>query len=113
MLRSASHQQRLHQRGDPRDEKPDRRAGRQRRSDYLPGGSCTYAVKSYPTYLADEPEWALRAEKVSARMQDLTSFIVNKLGVVDVGASLQGRAVYHPSCSLTRKLGVKEEPLSC
>ena len=24
--------------GDPRDEKPDRRAGRQRRSDYLPGG---------------------------------------------------------------------------
>ena len=43
--------------------------------------------------------------KVSARMQDLTSFIVNKLGVVDVGANLQGRAVYHPSCSLTRKLG--------
>ena len=75
-------------------------------------GNCTYAVKSYPTYLADEPEWALRAEKVSARMQDLTSFIVNKLGVVDVGASLQGRAVYHPSCSLTRKLGVKEEPLT-
>ncbi|MEN5858960.1 (Fe-S)-binding protein, partial [Klebsiella pneumoniae] len=73
---------------------------------------CNSAVKSYPTYLADEPEWALRAEKVSARMQDLTSFIVNKLGVVDVGASLQGRAVYHPSCSLTRKLGVKEEPLT-
>lgn len=64
-----------------------------------PAGSCTYAVKSYPTYLADEPEWASRAEKVAARMQDLTSFIVNTLGVVDVGASLQGRAVYHPSCS--------------
>ncbi len=60
-----------------------------------PAGSCTYAVKSYPTYLADEPEWASRAAKVAARMQDLTSFIVNKLGVVDVGASLQGRAVYH------------------
>ena len=77
-----------------------------------PAGSCTYAVKSYPTYLADEPEWASRAEKVAARMQDLTSFIVNKLGVVDVGASLQGRAVYHPSCSLARKLGVKDEPLT-
>lgn len=46
-----------------------------------PAGSCTYAVKSYPTYLADEPEWASRAAKVAARMQDLTSFIVNKLGV--------------------------------
>ena len=94
-----------------------------------PAGSCTYAVKSYPTYLADEPEWASRAAKVAARMQDLTSFIVNKLGVVDVGASLQGRAVnklgvvdvgaslqgravYHPSCSLARKLGVKDEPLT-
>lgn len=77
-----------------------------------PAGSCTYAVKSYPMYLADEPEWASRAEKVAARMQDLTSFIVNKLGVVDVGASLQGRAVYHPSCSLARKLGVKDEPLT-
>ena len=32
--------------------------------------------------------------------------------MVDVGANLQGRAVYHPSCSLTRKLGVKEEPLT-
>lgn len=88
MLRSASHQQRIHQRGDPRDE--NLIAALEDNDDPIisPAGSCTYAVKSYPTYLADEPEWALRAEKVSARMQDLTSFIVNKLGVVDVGASL-------------------------
>ncbi len=77
-----------------------------------PAGSCTYAIKSYPGYLTDEPEWALRAEKVAARMHDLTSFIVNKLGVVDVGASLPGKAVYHPSCSLSRKLGVTQEPLT-
>lgn len=77
-----------------------------------PAGSCTYAIKSYPGYLADEPEWALRAEKVAARMHDLTSFIVNKLGVVDVGARLPGKGVYHPSCSLSRKLGVCEEPLT-
>ena len=44
-------------------------------------------------------------------MQDLTSFIVNKLGVVDVGASLQGEVII-PSCSLARKLGVKDEPLT-
>lgn len=77
-----------------------------------PAGSCTYAIKSYPGYLADEPEWALRAEKVAARMHDLTSFIVNKLRVVDVGARLPGKGVYHPSCSLARKLGVREEPLT-
>nr|WP_202428472.1 (Fe-S)-binding protein [Dickeya dianthicola] len=77
-----------------------------------PAGSCTYAIKSYATWLADEPEWAQRAENVAARMYDLTSFIVNTLGVVDVGARLPGKAVYHPSCSLFRKMGVKEEPLA-
>lgn len=76
-----------------------------------PAGSCTYAIKGYAKYLADEPEWALRAERVANRMFDLTSFIVKQLDIVDVGASLNGKAVYHPSCSLFRKMGVKEEPL--
>ncbi|HFO8540243.1 TPA: heterodisulfide reductase-related iron-sulfur binding cluster, partial [Escherichia coli] len=55
--------------------------------------------------------WAARAEKVAERLHDLTSFIVNHLGITDVGARLNGRAVYHPSCSLSRKLGVTREPL--
>ena len=80
-----------------------------------PAGSCTYTIKSYAHYfeefLPEEPEWAERAERVAARLHDLTSFIVNVLGVEDVGAHLEGRAVYHPSCSLSRKLGVKEEPV--
>ena len=77
-----------------------------------PAGSCTYAVKATRRIWRMNLEWALRAEKVAGRMQDLTSFIVNKLGVVDVGASLQGRAVYHPSCSPDPQTGVKEEPLT-
>ena len=76
-----------------------------------PAGSCTYAIKSYPKYLADEPEWAARAQKVTDRLQDLTTFIVKTLNTVDVGAKLSGKAVYHPSCSLTRKLGVIDEPI--
>ena len=70
------------------------------------------AIRHYPEYLVDEPEWALRAERVAGRMKDLTSFIVNTLGVTDVGARLSGTAVYHPSCSLFRKLGVVEEPVT-
>jgi L-lactate dehydrogenase complex protein LldE len=77
-----------------------------------PAGSCTYAIKGYPTYLADEPGWAARATQVANRLQDLTTFIVKTLGVVDVGARLEGKAVYHPSCSLTRKLGVIDEPIT-
>lgn len=77
-----------------------------------PAGSCVYAIKNYATYLKDEPEWAERAKKVSARFHDLTDFIVNHLGVTKVGAKLPGKAVYHPSCSLFRKLGVVNEPLA-
>lgn len=76
-----------------------------------PAGSCVYAITTYPEYLKDEPEWAERAKKVADRFYDLTDFIVNKLGVENVGAKLEGNAVYHPSCSLFRKLGVKEEPV--
>ena len=78
-----------------------------------PAGSCVYAVKNYPDYFTrtNEPEWAERAKKVAARFYDLTDFIVNKLGVTDIGAHLPGRAVYHPSCSLFRKLGIVNEPI--
>ncbi|ACS85038.1 (Fe-S)-binding protein [Musicola paradisiaca] len=77
-----------------------------------PAGSCTNAIRHYAHWLADEPDWAARADRVAARMYDLTSFIVNRLGIADVGARLPGKAVYHPSCSLFRKLGVRDEPLT-
>ncbi|MCW9733347.1 (Fe-S)-binding protein [Avibacterium sp. 20-15] len=79
-----------------------------------PAGSCVYAIKNYPEYFNrfGEVEWAERAQKVSDRFYDLTDFIVNKLGVTNVGARLTGKAVYHPSCSLSRKLGIVNEPLT-
>lgn len=77
-----------------------------------PAGSCAASIKRYPEYLADEPEWAKRAQHVADRLFELTQFIVNQLGTVNVGARLEGRAVYHPSCSLIRKLNVREEPLA-
>lgn len=76
-----------------------------------PAGSCVYAIKNYADYLQDEPEWKARAIKLANRFYDLTDFIVNKIGTVDVGAKLVGKAVYHPSCSLFRKLGIQDEPM--
>lgn len=77
-----------------------------------PAGSCVYAIKSYAHYLQNEPEWAKRAEAVANRFHDLTDFIVNQLNITDVGAKLEGKAVYHPSCSLFRKLGITSEPIA-
>ncbi|WP_297483236.1 (Fe-S)-binding protein [uncultured Photobacterium sp.] len=76
-----------------------------------PAGSCAASMKKYPHYLEDEPEWAARAQKVADRLFELTQFVVRQLGVENVGARLKGKGVYHPSCSLIRKLGVREEPL--
>ncbi|EIJ71174.1 MULTISPECIES: (Fe-S)-binding protein [Pasteurellaceae] len=79
-----------------------------------PAGSCVYAIKNYPEYFerSGEIEWVERARKVANRFYDLTDFIVNQLGVTNVGAYLPGKAVYHPSCSLFRKLGIKDEPIA-
>lgn len=79
-----------------------------------PAGSCVYAIKNYPEYFErfGETEWAARAKKVADRFHDLTDFIVNVLKVTNVGATLTGKAVYHPSCSLSRKLGIVNEPLT-
>ncbi|MBF0751114.1 MULTISPECIES: (Fe-S)-binding protein [Pasteurellaceae] len=79
-----------------------------------PAGSCVSAIKHYAEYFEQfgELQWAKRAEKVAKRFYDLTDFIVNVLGITDVGASLPGKAVYHPSCSLFRKLGIVNEPLT-
>lgn len=79
-----------------------------------PAGSCVYAIKTYPEQFSrfGETEWAERAQKVADRFHDLTDFIVNKLKVTNVGAKLTGKAVYHPSCSLSRKLGIVNEPLT-
>lgn len=77
-----------------------------------PAGSCVYAIKTYQYLFSETDGWRDRARKVANRCYDLTDFIVNQLGVTDVGATLEGKAVYHPSCSLFRKLGIKDEPVA-
>jgi L-lactate dehydrogenase complex protein LldE len=51
-----------------------------------------------------------RAQKVSARLFELTQFLTEVLGVEDVGASFGGRVTYHDSCHLLRELGVSHGP---
>ncbi|MBE2898371.1 (Fe-S)-binding protein [Pasteurellaceae bacterium 20609_3] len=77
-----------------------------------PAGSCVYAIKNYGDYLKGDGDWAARAQRVADRFYDLTDFIVNQLNVTNVGAKLPGKAVYHPSCSLFRKLNIQHEPIA-
>lgn len=81
--------------------------------DYLvgPSGSCMATIRhDYPVLLAEDPKWRARAEAVAAKSWELTSFLVDVLGVTCVQARFDGVATYHDSCSGLRGLGIKGQP---
>lgn len=82
-------------------------------SDYVvaPSGSCVLQVKEYPHFFQEDPNWLAKAETLAAKTWELTDFLVNVLEITETGAHLPGRAVYHPSCHMSRRLGVTEPPL--
>jgi L-lactate dehydrogenase complex protein LldE len=83
------------------------------RWDYVvcPSGSCTTMVSHYyPFLLKDLPEERERSEALGHRVREFSDFLVNVLGVRDLGARHAGRAVFHCGCHQRRELGVLEEP---
>jgi L-lactate dehydrogenase complex protein LldE len=81
--------------------------------DYVvaPSGSCAGTIrKHYPEMFDDDPNWLPRANDLAARTYELTSFLVDVLGVTTVDASFEGTVTYHDSCSGLRELGVKSQP---
>ena len=66
-----------------------------------PSGSCAAMVKNeYPHLLKDDHAWHVRATELAARTFELSDFLVNRLGVLDVGARYAGRVAYHYACHL-------------
>ncbi|HEX2135681.1 MAG TPA: (Fe-S)-binding protein [Microvirga sp.] len=81
--------------------------------DYVvaPSGSCAGMVRvHFPELFADDPNWLPRAHAFASRTYELTSFLVDVLGVTEVDASFDGAVTYHDSCSGLRELGVKAQP---
>ncbi len=77
-----------------------------------PSGSCAGMVSHhYPALLADDPDWAPRAQTLAARTHELTSFLVDVRSLDDLGGvRLDAVATYHDSCSGLRELGIKAQP---
>src|SRR5438552_8425951 len=75
-----------------------------------PSGSCAAMVKlEYPELFAEDLVWHGRAEDLARRTHELADFVVNVLGVDDVGARYECKATYHMACHL-RGLGLQTEP---
>jgi L-lactate dehydrogenase complex protein LldE len=76
-----------------------------------PSGSCVHMVRHhYPDLFADDPSMHSRALAIGAKTYELTQYLVDELGIEDVGAELSGTVTYHDSCHLSRGLGIAAQP---
>jgi len=77
-----------------------------------PSGSCASMVrKFYGELLHDDPEAMEQWRSLAPRVFELSEFIVNVLGVSDLGGTGTNRKVtYHEACHLRRELGVTTQP---
>lgn len=76
----------------------------------VPSGSCAATIKlEYPHLFHEDPIWRPLAEDMARRTYELSDFLVNVLGLEDVGARYEGKVTYHMACHL-RGLGLLTEP---
>ena len=75
-----------------------------------PSGSCTAMVHHFHELFPDDEQWRKRSEAVATRTFEFGSFLVNVLGIDEVGASFRGRVTWHDACHALRDLHVHAEP---
>jgi L-lactate dehydrogenase complex protein LldE len=81
-----------------------------------PSGSCAGMVRHYhPTvarHAADRGDGSLLepVAAVAPRVHELSEFLVDVLGVTDVGATFPHSVALHPTCHSLRLLGVGDRP---
>lgn len=79
----------------------------------VPSGSCAAMIRhGYLELFADDPVWLERARRLASRTYELSEFLIDILGMAELGAEFAGRLTYHRSCHLLRDLGVDQQPLT-
>jgi L-lactate dehydrogenase complex protein LldE len=79
----------------------------------VPSGSCVGSIRHQHAQVAEQagdPALAAAARSVGARTYELSEFLVDVLGVTDVGAYFPHRVTYHPTCHSLRLLRVGDRP---
>ncbi|WP_028708067.1 (Fe-S)-binding protein [Propionicicella superfundia] len=83
--------------------------------DYIvaPSGSCTGAVRhQHPMLARHAGDTALiaAADEIVTKSYDFSEFLVDVLGVTDVGSYFPHRVTYHPTCHSVRVAKVGDRP---
>jgi L-lactate dehydrogenase complex protein LldE len=79
-----------------------------------PSASCVGMVRenyARVATLAGDHTLAADVEALTPRVLELSEFLVDRLGVEDVGAFFPHRVTYHPTCHSLRALHVNDRPL--
>lgn len=77
----------------------------------VPSGSCAAMLRhSYIELFAGDQQWLPKAEQLASRTYELTEYLVDVLGITDLGVQFNQRITYHSSCHLLRGLGVDHQP---
>jgi L-lactate dehydrogenase complex protein LldE len=75
-----------------------------------PSGSCVDMVRQhYPSLFPPASAEAALAQAAAARTFEFSEFLVQQLGLTDVGACFPHRVTYHASCHYLRGLGLRTE----
>jgi len=78
-----------------------------------PSGSCTGCVRHQHSIVArrsGDPALVSAVAELSPKVFELSEFLVDVLGVEDVGAYYPHTVTYHPTCHSLRMLGVGDRP---
>jgi L-lactate dehydrogenase complex protein LldE len=78
-----------------------------------PSGSCAGSVRHQHEVVArrsGDPGLGAAVAQLSPRTYELSEFLVDVLGVTDVGAYFPHTVTYHPTCHSLRMLGVGDRP---
>jgi len=77
-----------------------------------PSGSCVGSVREQHRMIAEGDETLMsRVDEVAPKVYELSEFLVDVLGVTDVGAYFPHRVTYHPTCHSLRMIRVGDRPL--
>lgn len=79
----------------------------------VPSGSCAGSVRHQHSMVArraGDPALADGVSRLAPKTYELSEFLVDVLGVIDVGAYFPHTVAYHPTCHSLRMLGVGDRP---
>ena len=74
----------------------------------IPSASCAGFIRNYYAGLFDNSSKHNEVKELHGRVQEFSAFLVNVMGVMDLGAKLNAKATYHDSCAALRECKIKQ-----